>query len=92
MQAWFICNDCGVDTDKINEYYMIHNKLWDKAIKAYPMPIKPETDLNMLCIGCCEKRLNRKLTLEDFIDAPINYIGFFKKSERFLNRLNSTEN
>jgi hypothetical protein len=48
------CIDCGVDTD---ESYMIHDELWRAANPA---------EAGMLCVGCCEKRLGRKLCRKDF--------------------------
>jgi len=71
------CLDCGVDTYEINEYYTVHDELW--------LLCHPE-DYGMLCIGCLEKRLGRRLDYRDFIDAPINN-GFFEQSERLRERL-----
>jgi hypothetical protein len=51
------CIDCGVDTDAINESYMIHDELWRAA--------NPD-EAGMLCVGCCERRLGRKLCRDDF--------------------------
>jgi hypothetical protein len=52
------CIDCGVDTDAINESgYMLHDDLWCQANPA---------EAGMLCIGCCERRLGRKLCRNDF--------------------------
>ena len=71
----FLCLDCGVDTDAIDEYYRVTNELWARA--------NPDR-AGMLCIGCLEKRLGRELTPDDFRcwddrDHP--------KSERLLKRL-----
>ena len=75
----FDCLDCGTDTgtDENCEYYMVHEELWVKA--------HPEVE-GMLCIGCLEKRIDRKLTAFDFIDAPINR-GIFPQSIRLKRRL-----
>jgi hypothetical protein len=51
------CMDCGVDTDAINESYMIHDDLWRAAVPS---------EAGMLCVGCLEKRLGRKLRRDDF--------------------------
>jgi hypothetical protein len=51
------CLDCGVDTDAINESYMTHDDVWRAANPA---------EAGMLCVGCCEKRLGRKLRRKDF--------------------------
>jgi hypothetical protein len=62
--ALFDCVDCGVNTCETNEYYMVHDELW---------PIGGND--GMLCIGCLETRLGRRLAPADFIDAPINVVG-----------------
>jgi hypothetical protein len=41
----------------------------------------------MLCIGCLEERLNRLLTKDDFIDAPVNSMWLTVGSTRLKNRL-----
>lgn len=73
----FECAACGQNTLHINEYYMVTDEVWQTAW--------PE-DRGMLCIGCLEERLSRKLTAEDFTDAPINR-GYFGYSERLAARL-----
>lgn len=72
----FICSDCSVDTSDINEYYMVLNSVWAKVATKHD---------RMLCIGCLEDRLKRKLTPKDFSSAPINILGV--KSERLKQRL-----
>jgi hypothetical protein len=76
----FICKDCGCDTKEIHEYYMVTKEIWNlvnKENKAY-----------MLCIGCLENRLGRKLDSNDFIDAPINWISESNKlSLRLIDRI-----
>jgi hypothetical protein len=52
-----LCMDCGVDTDAIDESYMIHDDLWRAAVPS---------EAGMLCVGCCERRLGRRLRREDF--------------------------
>lgn len=56
------CVLCGVDTWKVHEYYMVKERIWKKH-----GPHK-----GMLCIGCLEERMGRKLVAKDFTDAPIN--------------------
>jgi hypothetical protein len=63
MDDW-MCADCGVDTDKIHEYYMVHDVVWQEA--------GGKRDDMMLCVGCLEKRLGRELKPSDFSDAPLN--------------------
>ena len=73
----FSCEDCGSDYD---EHYMVQNDIW----KAYG------AGDGMLCIGCLEKRIGRKLHRQDFIDLPINEINPETQSLRLQDRL-STE-
>lgn len=58
----FNCLDCGIDT--IDEYYSVWDDVWLRA--------NPSGD-GMLCIGCLERRLGRRLTALDFTAAPINF-------------------
>jgi len=76
----FDCVDCGENTHRLflREYYMIDFDLWNSVMVSQ--------NTGMLCIGCLETRLGRKLTTDDFIEAPINY-GFFGASERMKDRL-----
>ena len=68
------CEDCASDYD---EYYMVQNDIW-KPCGAGD---------GMLCIGCLEKRIGRKLRRQDFIDAPINEIDPERQSLRLQDRL-----
>ena len=79
----FLCIDCGCCTAL--EYYMLYDDLWER--------VNPKIK-GMLCIGCCEIRLGRILTREDFIDAPINKLSVrdgaiveTMKSHRLIDRL-----
>jgi hypothetical protein len=78
----FACLDCGVDTGRINEYYMVTDEAW---LSANPL------EDGMLCIGCLEGRLGRRLTPEDFTRCPLNTNHTISrghpKSERLLERL-----
>jgi len=77
----FICLDCNVSTHEINEYYILKNQLWAN--------VHPDNK-GMLCIGCVEDRLGRKLNKDDFLECPLNSEhNMFKKSDRLLDRLNS---
>ncbi len=71
------CRDCGVNTFEISEYYMVHDELWPTVLGGR----------EFLCLGCLEVRLNRRLTTEDFPDAPVNRAGLFPISDRMKNRL-----
>ncbi len=53
------CVDCGRLTR--DEYYNVHDHVW---------PLDP--DGGMLCVGCLEHRIGRRLVGGDFPDVPIN--------------------
>jgi hypothetical protein len=72
----FICIDCLNDTLDMDEYYMVHDVIWDSVA----------TD-GMLCIGCLEDRLGRRLVEADFTTAPINADGRTLRSCRLHERL-----
>lgn len=75
----FFCLDCNVNTLAIDEYYMVQFSLWREA--------NPSEE-GMLCIGCLENRIGRQLTVDDFIEAPVNYFCKFQgTSERLMSRL-----
>jgi hypothetical protein len=64
------CRDCDLDTVWAGmpngpwEYYMVHDHVWAQTgLGPYD---------GMLCVGCIEFRLGRRLTPEDFTDAPVN--------------------
>jgi hypothetical protein len=61
----FACVDCGADTLRLGEYYMVWRDVWAAA--------GPDCDDGMLCIGCLEARLGRRLSTLDFTDASINF-------------------
>lgn len=70
------CFSCSENTLELDEYYAVQPDLW----RRYGVE-------GMLCIGCLEIRLGRKLTPADFIDAEINRDSFDRKSERLRDRL-----
>ena len=59
----FLCLDCGKDTYRSQEYYMLLYKIWRS--------IHPAID-GMLCLDCAERRLGRGLTRHDFSGARVN--------------------
>jgi hypothetical protein len=77
----FECVDCRVNTNAINEYYMVNREVW--------LASGLKSNGGMLCIGCLEHRIGRELTRKDFTDAPINRASFFGRSARLLKRLNA---
>lgn len=76
----FMCIDCRVDTGKIGEHYMLQDHIWLSIT---------DSRRGMLCIGCLENRLGRRLALHDFNDSHVNkpYAGKLF-SLRLSNRLN----
>jgi hypothetical protein len=59
----FFCADCDVDTYVNEQFYMLHDKLWDQ--------VAPDVG-TMLCLNCFEKRLGRGLRAADFAPVPLN--------------------
>lgn len=78
------CIDCDVDTDTINEFYMVHDKLWKAAV-----PHRGDRNNRVLCIGCLEIRIGRQLCASDFTDARVNNDSKHQ-SERLRSRLTTT--
>ena len=74
------CLDCRVDTDAIEEYYMVRDPIWQQA--------NPDVD-GHLCVGCLEQRLDRKLSASDFADVGVNDSTEIPRSARLTARLNS---
>jgi hypothetical protein len=62
LHAWFDCPDCGVNTETIGEHYVVEDPDWQAA----------GAPKGMLCIGCLEARLKRRLTLADFRQPEAN--------------------
>lgn len=54
----FDCRDCGVNTLRSGEYYMVSNSVWAAT------GIAP--DEGMLCLDCVERRIGRLLEYRDF--------------------------
>lgn len=74
------CLDCGIDTDAIDEYYMLRDEVWREA----------NPDINgHLCIGCVEQRLARTLSAPDFSDRRVNTSTTIRRSARLIDRLGS---
>lgn len=63
------------------EYYMIHDTLWSSANFNYG-----DSD-GMLCIGCVETNIGRRLTRSDFPSCPVNEISDWFRSDRLKDRL-----
>ena len=81
MTEGFGCRDCGLDTLEAGEYYMVHREVWELT--------GLEGSGGMLCIGCLESRLGRRLIPGDFMTCPLNHdgAGLTDQSDRLRNRL-----
>lgn len=72
----------------VNQPYMLDWALWDKLFpdcagnetrwKFKDGEVTERKGGYFVCVGCAEEKAGRDLTLEDFIDAPINFgiMGF----------------
>ena len=77
-RAKFLCLDCKVDTGKAFEHYMLVDSVWTKIHNS---------KFGMMCIGCVEVRLGRKLTRLDFNSSYVNNPKLHRMSARLLDRL-----
>src|SRR6516165_8141772 len=64
------CVDCGLGTYAADEYpHTIKTEVWEQVWVGRRKSWRaPGTEI--LCIGCLEDRLGRRLTRADFTDAP----------------------
>jgi hypothetical protein len=74
----FICLDCGIDTSKHNELYMLVDETWKLTGLG---------KVGMLCVGDVEKRIGRRLTASDFNDSYLNNFRTNSKSARLVERM-----
>jgi hypothetical protein len=72
------CVDCGADFDEYD--YIVEDAVWAAS------GLKP--DGGLLCIGCLERRLGRRLKRDDFESKPFNEISS-SKSLRLRDRLSA---
>ena len=70
------CLDCGTDTK--HEHYFVNLVLWMNAVGS---------KTGMLCVGCLETRIGRKLNKSDFTNCTINDVKFGQKSMRLIDRI-----
>lgn len=73
----WLCVDCG-DHTKF-EHYFVKNEVWFDAAKM--------SESGMLCVGCLENRINRKLVPADFTSAHINDPKRYAMSDRLRSRI-----
>ena len=74
----FLCLDCGIDTGKAGEFYVLRDDVWLSV---------NDSAIGMLCVGCLEARLGRELQADDFTASYVNAVWFGVKSMRLLTRL-----
>jgi hypothetical protein len=74
----FLCLDCGVDSGKIGEHYMLIESTW--ALTGLGK-------FGMLCIADVEQRIGRKLVSSDFNDSYLNRPRTGIISSRLLDRM-----
>lgn len=70
------CTDCRQKI--IGEWYMVRDEVWHSS--RVPQRY-------LLCIGCLEARLGRRLAPRDFTDCPANTSDEFHRTPRLINRL-----
>jgi hypothetical protein len=64
----------------MRERYMVNHQMWDEVTYE-------EGHAHMLCIGCLEARIGRRLWHGDFINCPLNYGDLREHSQRLAHRL-----
>ncbi|MFE9576695.1 hypothetical protein ACFYO1_09960 [Nocardia sp. NPDC006044] len=77
----FPCHECGSATAPIDgpdEWYTVHDSVWKCAAASAD---------SILCIGCLEARLGRRLRHTDFVAAVLNQPGYGHHSPRLQSRL-----
>lgn len=64
MDTQTVCRDCqrAPENDQVVMNYMVKNEVWNQVMPAR----------GFLCLACLAHRLGRNLTIDDFINAPIN--------------------
>lgn len=78
----WLCLDCGVDTSRAREHYFVTRGVWFDEAGAQ--------ERGMLCIGCLERRIGRRLVRGDFPPVHINDPHRNSMSARLVDRLTAT--
>lgn len=74
----FLCLDCGIDTGRIGEHYMLVDDVWSlTGLGKY----------GMLCIEHVEQRIGRELIHSDFNDSYLNNARTGIVSQRLADRM-----
>ena len=98
-----ICPDCGVDAwafeedgQLVHEEFYVSDELWDRTCPddgcvrgSLPDGTPYGTGRFVMCLGCFEVRLGRRLVRDDF-KGPPRYVGGLPPSPRFLDRYGRT--
>ena len=76
----YACADCDINTHDIGEYYVVSDKLWlsTLGLREY---------FKMLCVGCFERRIGRRLRPSDFKRVPPSLEPGELRSSRLQERL-----
>lgn len=90
----FTCRDCGIDVYQINEYaFMLKDQIWKASVRRVTQVLGAGAASieNLVCIGCLEHRIGRKLYKHDFNwYVPLTCVKSYQRSKRLLDRM-STE-
>jgi hypothetical protein len=76
----FLCLDCGIDTGKTGEHYMLIDATWSLTGLG---------KFGMLCIEDVEMRIDRQLTAADFNDSYLNRPRTGIMSAKLLDRMST---
>ncbi|QNN99218.1 hypothetical protein SEA_FAUST_134 [Streptomyces phage Faust] len=74
----FLCLDCGVDTGKIGEHYMLIDSVWFLTGLG---------KIGMLCVEDVERRIGRELVVADFNNSYLNNARTGIISQRLAQRM-----
>jgi hypothetical protein len=75
----YVCRDCATNTFRDGEFFQLKDDIWGLTGLA--------PDGGMLCVGCVEARIGRKLAAADFVDGPPNTWGRLYRSDRLQDRM-----
>jgi hypothetical protein len=78
----FLCLDCGIDTGKSGEHYMLIDETWKLTGLG---------KFGMLCVEHVEARIGRKLVPDDFNDSYLNNFRTGIKSARLSDRMRGVD-
>jgi hypothetical protein len=76
----FLCLDCGIDTGRTGEHYMLVDNTWKLTGLG---------KVGMLCISHVEARIGRRLISSDFNNSYLNKPRTGIISARLLDRMKS---